>query len=146
MTPRKLDTGVVRARLGALQELVDALQVIGDVDGTRLRADVVVRLATERALTAAVDLVVSVCGHITASSAAIVPDTYREVIRLAGSTGVIDGPLAASLASAVGLRNVLVHEYVRADLDLVAAAVPRASRDLNAFVSQVSAWLVRQSA
>ncbi len=144
MTPRKLDVAVVRARLSALNELVDALRVIGEVDGARLRADVIVRLAVERALTAAVDLVVSVCSHVVASGPTPVPDTYREVIRLAGGNAVIDPALASSLASAVGLRNVLVHEYVRADLDLVAAAVPGASQDLAAFIAQVSAWVLRQ--
>ena len=46
--------------------------------------------------------------------------------------------------AAVGLRNILVHEYARADLAIVAAAVPVAQRDLADFVRQVASWLQHQ--
>jgi uncharacterized protein YutE (UPF0331/DUF86 family) len=46
--------------------------------------------------------------------------------------------------AAVGLRNILVHEYARADLSIVAAAVPAAQRDLADFVRQVASWLQRR--
>jgi NAD(P)-dependent dehydrogenase (short-subunit alcohol dehydrogenase family) len=55
--------------------------------------------------------------------------------------GLIGTDLARSLVAAVGLRNILVHEYARADLSIVAAAVPTAQRDLADFVRQVASWL-----
>jgi uncharacterized protein YutE (UPF0331/DUF86 family) len=40
-----------------------------------------------------------------------------------------------------GLRNVLTHEYVRVDLERVAAAVPEATRDFGAYVQQVARFI-----
>lgn len=141
MTPRAVDPASVQAKLRSIEELIDALRLIGEVDGRRLREDIVVRLAVERALTQAVDQIVSVCGHIVAAEMTAVPATYRDAVRAGVDVGLIDPTLAQSLSSAVGLRNILVHEYARADLDVVAAAVTMAQRDLADFVRQVAAWL-----
>jgi uncharacterized protein YutE (UPF0331/DUF86 family) len=141
VTPHPVDIASVQAKLRSLDELLDALRLVGAVDGARLGQDVLLRLAVERALTQAVDLIVSVCSHVVAAETTTVPTTYRDAVRAAGEHGLIGTDLAQSLAAAVGLRNILVHEYARADLSIVAAAVPAAQRDLTDFVRQVASWL-----
>lgn len=141
MTPRPVDVVSVQAKLRSLEELLGALRLVGEVDGVRLGQDVLLRLAVERALTQAVDLVVAVCSHVLAAETATVPTTYRDAVRAAADHGLIGTELARSLAAAVGLRNILVHEYTRADLSIVAAAVPVAQRDLADFVRQVAGWV-----
>jgi uncharacterized protein YutE (UPF0331/DUF86 family) len=144
VTPHPIDVTSVQAKLRSLDELLGALRLVGEVDGTRLGQDVLLRLAVERALTQAVDLVVAVCSHVVAAERATVPTTYRDAVRAAAEHGLIGTDLARSLAAAVGLRNILVHEYTRADLSIVAAAVPVAQRDLADFVRQVASWLQRR--
>lgn len=141
MTPRPVDVASVQAKLRSLDELGSALRLVGEVDGARLEQDVLLRLAVERALTQTVDLVVAVCSHVVAAETTTVPTTYRDAVRAAAEHGLIGTDLARSLVAAVGLRNILVHEYARADLSIVAAAVPTAQRDLADFVRQVASWL-----
>ncbi|WP_167760967.1 DUF86 domain-containing protein [Geodermatophilus sp. DF01-2] len=141
MTPRPVDVASVQAKLRSLDDLLGALRLVGEVDGGRLGQDVLLRLAVERALTQAVDLVVAVCSHVLAAETATVPTTYRDAVRAAGEHGLIGTELARSLAAAVGLRNILVHEYARADLSIVASAVPVARLDLADFVRQVAGWV-----
>lgn len=145
MTPRTLDPATVREKLQLLEELLGALGEVGDVSEDRLRADVVIRLAVERVLTQSVDLVVSVCSHVASAELQRVPTTYRAAITDAAAAGVIGDDLARSLVAAVGMRNVLVHEYARVDLALVAAAVPVAGADLTAFIRQVASWLTART-
>ena len=141
MTPRPLDPATTGEKLRLLEELVDALRSLSPVSGEQLRTDVVVRLAVERALTQAVDLVVSVCGHVLSAEDAPVPGTYREVVSRAAAGGLLEEELGGSLGRAVGVRNLLVHRDGRVDLDLVAAAVPTAVHDLASFITQVAGWL-----
>ena len=54
--------------------------------------------------------------------------------------GVISESLATALRPSIGLRNVLVHEYLEIDLRQVAAAAAEAARDYAAYVRDVSAW------
>ena len=45
------------------------------------------------------------------------------------------------VARAVGLRNVLVHEYADIDLDLLARAIREGLTDLKAFAGVATRWL-----
>lgn len=54
------------------------------------------------------------------------------------TAGVLDVAVCERLWRSVGRRNVLVHEYVRVDLDLVAAAVTAATQDYGDYVADVA--------
>lgn len=145
MTPPRLDPLSVQAKLALVAELVEDFDAVGPVDGSRLHDDRLLRRAVERMLTQVVDLAAAVCSHVVSSRVASPPTSYRGAFDAAASLGLLDEELTASLRRAVGMRNLLVHEYARADLDLVAAAVPQGRDDAAAFVRQVSSWLLRES-
>ncbi len=92
----------------------------------------------------AIEGCVDVAHHVGSSESWRAPDTNASAIRLLGEHRVIDAELAATIARSVGFRNVLVHQYIDVDDALVVEALGRLD-DLRAFVSQVSAWILRQS-
>lgn len=63
-------------------------------------------------------------------------------MRLLGSHRVLTSELAGQMRRAVGLRNVLVHDYLDVDVDddIVVARLGDPS-DLDAFVATVVEWL-----
>lgn len=84
---------------------------------------------------------VDVAQHVAASERFPAPDSNAGALRLLGERGMIDDDLARSLARAVGFRNVLVHQYATVDDAVVVSALDRLE-EFDAFVAQVSAWLV----
>ncbi|MGH3854484.1 MAG: HepT-like ribonuclease domain-containing protein [Pseudonocardiaceae bacterium] len=60
-----------------------------------------------------------------------------DAIRLLGSHGVLPADLADRLRRAVGLRNVLVHDYVDVDDDIVLERLANLA-DLDDFVAVVA--------
>ena len=71
----------------------------------------------------------------------IVPETYRDAFRHAGDAGLLPTDLAASLADAAGLRNILVHVYEQIDYEIVAASIDRAIEDASRFIGVYQARL-----
>ncbi len=67
-------------------------------------------------------------------------ESNADAVRRLGSQGVLDMSTAESVATAVGFRNILVHEYAEVDNQRVVNNLDRLS-DLEAFVSSVAAWL-----
>ena len=126
MTPPRIDKASIQAKLRLLVELVEDFDAVGDVDQTRLQDERLTRRAVERILTQAVDVAVSVTSHVAGQVLPLLSTTYRGSFDDAATVGLITAELAASMGAAAGMRNLLVHEYVRVDLALVAAAVPRA--------------------
>ncbi|HSO71005.1 MAG TPA: DUF86 domain-containing protein [Arachnia sp.] len=142
MTPREFSAGVVTAKLEHIRGLLEALDQMGDLDGARLRGDVVLRLAVERVLTQLVELAASANGHISASlGKTIAAGTYRESFDLAAAVGAISAELAARLKPSAGLRNILVHNYTTTDWNIVVASVPQFRSDYGDYVREVATWL-----
>ncbi len=131
------DTEVVVTRLGLMRELLRDLDAAGQVDARRLGTDRLTRHAVERILTQLVDLAVSINSH-AAISAGVAPNSYRDSFRAAADAGLISLELAERLAPSAGLRNVLTHEYVDIDLDLVAGAADAAKSDYGEYVRTVA--------
>lgn len=105
-------------RLRAIRERVDELSELEDVTEERPRADWILRAAVERVLTFAA----------------------------AAEAGVISKDLTDKVAPASGLRKILVHQYLDADLGIVADAVGHAVPDFAEYVRQVAGWLASQKA
>ncbi|WP_336921629.1 type VII toxin-antitoxin system HepT family RNase toxin [Aquipuribacter sp. SD81] len=140
MTPRPLDADVVRARLAELVRVCGWLAELGTPDAVLLRDDWRTRLLAERLLQQCVELAVSVNLHVAASLGRPVTG-YRESFVAVADLGVLDAALAAELAPSAGLRNVLVHEYLRVDLEVVARAVPAAREQYLRYADAVGRWL-----
>jgi uncharacterized protein YutE (UPF0331/DUF86 family) len=145
VSPRDLDLGIVQIRLRMIEELLDDLTTIEGVSSEDLRRDRMLRHAVERILTQVVDLAVSVNSHVAAAQLGMAPQDYRSSFTLAHQAGLVDSDLTKRLQQSVGLRNVLTHEYVDADLDLIASAVGTALADYGAYVRAAARWVRERS-
>ena len=141
MSPRDFSAEVLVVRLDLMRELLDDLDAMGDVTVGSLTQDRITRRAAERILTQLVDLAADINTHAATSLGGLRPTEYRQSFDAAVTAGLIEQELADALKSSVGMRDVLIHEYVATDLEMVAAAVPLARRDYAAYVRSVATWL-----
>lgn len=139
MAPRDLDPETVVARLAHLEELMDVLEGMGDLGD--VSGDPVRRLAVERILTQSVDIVVDVSSHIAITQTGRSPTTYREAVERVARLDILAEEVGHDLARAVGMRNVLVHEYLAVDHEIVRAAAEAAPSLFGAFQRSVASWL-----
>ena len=84
--------------------------------------------------------VVNAAQHLCASEGWGPPKDNGDSVRLLGMHDVLDDQLAGRLVGAVGLRNLLVHQYAEIDDTRTVAFLDQIG-DFDAFVAQVSAWL-----
>lgn len=140
MSPRDFSGEVLGVRLGLMRDLLDDLDTMGTLTVERLEQDRITRRATERILTQLVDLAADINTHAATSLGGMRPTEYRQSFDDVVAAGLIDQELADALKASVGMRNVLIHEYVATDLEMV-AAVPLARRDYAAYVRSVATWL-----
>jgi len=79
-------------------------------------ADEMVQAAAERNLKVAIQSVLDICNHAVADMKLEVPDEEKQAFQILASHKLIPKRLAETLTSMVGMRNVLVHEYLEVDL------------------------------
>jgi uncharacterized protein YutE (UPF0331/DUF86 family) len=142
----ELNVESVQRRLVAIRERLDELRQLEGITADRLGEDWLTRAAVERVLTQLVELAAQVNTHIVAVSGKVPPAEYRESFIAAAEVGALPSDLAAKIAPSAGLRNILVHQYLDADLEIIAHSAGQATDHYAAYVRAIAAWLSAQPA
>lgn len=147
MTPRRLDPSIVQARLAVIRGLLNDLAEVDAAPAGKpsLAENRMLRHGVERILTQLVELATAINEHVVGARLQRVATSYRDSFELAEECGLIDKQLRDDLLPSVGMRNVLVHEYLEIDLQKVAAAVPLALSAYRRYVQQAAEFVSRIS-
>ncbi len=65
----------------------------------------------------AIQMVINIACHLVSARNLGTPSTYGECVDLLETYEYVDADMAQRLRSMIGLRNILIHEYVRVDID-----------------------------
>lgn len=118
---------VLSRKLERLTRLLDDLESHRGRTGAEVETD---PYAVERLLELLVQVGVDIVAHLLAGTGLTAP-SYRGAFELAGKAGILPDQLAARLADAAGLRNILVHLYEEVDYEIVAASIGPALEDFS---------------
>lgn len=110
-----VDRETFELRLGKLEEVLLDLRRLAKVERRRFLEDRGLQAQAERWLQLAAECVVDLAFQLIADRGWPTPDTKREAFETLERQGVISAELAEALAGWAGLRNVLVHLYLRID-------------------------------
>jgi uncharacterized protein YutE (UPF0331/DUF86 family)/predicted nucleotidyltransferase len=129
-----VDPDVIARRLLTLNETLERLSAVRDeLDADRLAADKLLQAAVERWLQVALDVCIDLAYHIIADRGWAPPDSARGAFEQLAASGLISPELATRLGRAAGMRNILVHDYVRVDREILIRGIDAALTDLPAF-------------
>lgn len=90
----------------------------------------------------AVQICADICSHIIADAGWAPTTDLASGFRRLEEHGVITRSTSEALGKAVGLRNVVAHGYSSIDWNLVHVASTLGEKDLCAFASEVSKWVL----
>jgi len=138
-----VDPDHVAKRLERLGELLAVLEAARAEGRQALDFDARQQLAVLHALQLAIQACIDAGAHLVGELGLKAPDDYADVFRSLAGAQMLDPDLAERLANATGLRNVIVHEYMRVDLDRVWNALAELD-DLRAF-ARAAARVVDQT-
>ena len=143
MTPRRLDPSIVQARLSVMRGLLDDLAAVNAAWAPLLAENRIIRHGVERILTQLVEIATAINEHVAGARLQRVATSYGESFGLALECGLIDKQLHDDLLPSVGMRNILVHEYIEIDLGKVTNAIPLALNCYRRYVQQVAEFVSR---
>jgi uncharacterized protein YutE (UPF0331/DUF86 family) len=129
---------VLAAKLKRLADEVEYLRRELPPSPADLSADPTKQRAVLHAVQTCAQAVIDVAVHIVSAESLPLPPDARATVADLGRHGVLPCELAARLAALVGLRNLIVHEYLRIDLAQVHAACQSDLGDLARFADHVS--------
>jgi len=133
----------IERRLDELDERLARLRPLQAPARAEFAQDPYLRDIVERNLEAAARACVDISHRIIALLGTQKPVSYQDAILKTGDLTVVPVDLSRNLAPIAGFRNVLVHEYVAVDWDIVYGNLQQLE-DLAGFAEHIRSWLRRQ--
>ena len=134
-----VDRDLVLRRLAILEGYLEQLGPYRDIDIEAYRQDWRTQRIVERTLHLAIETCMDVADHVVADRRLRVPETGAESFEILAEANLLPRELGASLASMVGFRNILVHDYTRLDPTIVMRVLRTDIDDLSRFRDAVHA-------
>lgn len=136
-----VDTLVVTKRLNKLREYLGFLKTLRREPKERFASDPFVYGSAERYLQLAIQALLDIANHILSDRKLKEPQEYRDVIKILGDNGLLSRELVRRLLPLVGLRNMLVHDYMDIDRERLYEALQRELGDFEEFAKEVGKLL-----
>jgi uncharacterized protein YutE (UPF0331/DUF86 family) len=136
-----VDPDIIARRILSLNEAIQHLTERAPPDASHMTRDPILKAAVERWLQVSIEACIDIAYHIISEEGWTPPDSARCAFESLASHNIIDPALAGRLSNAAAMRNILVHEYVSVDLELLASTAVRGLDDLRQFGAAAAALI-----
>jgi uncharacterized protein YutE (UPF0331/DUF86 family) len=128
-----VDRDLILRRLANLDTYLEQLTPYRSIDVGIYRQDWKTQRIVERTLHLAIETCMDVADHIVADRRLRIPETAAESFEILADADLLTRDLGDALASMVGFRNILVHDYTRLDPAIVTRVLRTDLADLERF-------------
>ena len=100
--------------------------------------------AAERYLQVAIECIVDIGNEIISSLQLQRPERYRDIQYILAEAKIIPQTFAETIASMIGFRNLLVHDYASINLNLVYEFLQTKLPDFENLIKYIAKWLEKR--
>ena len=128
-------------KLKYLQKYTEFLNKYKDIVKNKLEEDYILKSAIERNLQLALESVIDISEVIISEENLRKPEEYKETITLLVELKILTDKFAKKFAPAMGLRNILVHQYTKIDINKLHKHLKEDLEDFNTFAKAIIKYL-----
>lgn len=112
-----------------------------DLQPDAMKQDLEKRWVIERGLEAGAQLILEIADHILASYFGNYCETYEGTLSGLFEKNLISEDLYRQIKGLGGMRNILVHQYVQIDLDIVFRSNHKFLKVFPLFAEEIMGWM-----
>lgn len=131
----------LETRLAKLDGVISDLEEFAAMDRMALLRSHRDMLAMERSLQIGASLIFDIGSHILSAAYGVSAGEYEDIVGLLSQRLVLSAGLRDRLKGLGGFRNLLVHEYLDLDEELVLDFLGKAPGEFDDFAQEVRDWL-----
>jgi len=136
-----LDRETIARRLRKLEENLSLLQELRGIEAAEFLGDPKTRLYAAHLLQTASQCVIDIGSHLVSGLNLGRVDRYSDIPKVLAERGIISPELSRKLKKMVGLRNILVHEYLEVDYGSLYQFIQTELCDFEEFAAAVTKFL-----
>jgi uncharacterized protein YutE (UPF0331/DUF86 family) len=132
---------VVEMRLKELDAVIRQLNKYRDIKPDTIKQDLEKRWVIERGIEAGAQLILEIADHILSNQFGYYSETYEDALKGLLEKNVISEELYSQIKGLGSLRNILVHQYVQIDLDIVFNSFHKSLKVFPLFAQEIMGWM-----
>lgn len=138
-----VDKTLIKSLLDDLKTTLHKIEIM-DVSLDEILEDEDIQDLLDRRMQVAIEACIDIATHLVAGLELERKERASDIFLLLGQKEVIASEAAKKLAGAVGLRNILVHEYAEIDYKLAYSNLTEKVEDLRNFGREVLEFLEKR--
>jgi uncharacterized protein YutE (UPF0331/DUF86 family) len=132
---------LVLEMLSALREYVNKLKPLQKFSLDEIASDYISYWAVLHGLQLAIQCTIDIGSHLLSGIGAERPADYKNVILGLGRQGIISADFAKRFQGIAGFRNILVHQYLQVNVEIVYEKLEEGLEDFEQFMVFVHTYL-----
>jgi uncharacterized protein YutE (UPF0331/DUF86 family) len=132
-----VDKNLIMIKTDKIKEYLGYLRDVRQYSLTEFRNSPQIFGSAERFLHLAIECAIDIGNHVISDLHLRKPGTNREIFEILYENNLIHGELRNSLCKMAQFRNLLVHDYLKIDREIVFHILQHNLSDLEQFVTEV---------
>lgn len=143
-TDPSVEKTLITTKLSKLRQYQRFLKELQTNTIEEFTSDFKISGAVERYLQVAIECVIDIGNEIISSLQLQRPERYRDIPYILSEAKITPKTFAETIASMIGFRNLLVHDYASINLNLVYEFLQTKLPDLENFTKYIAKWLEKK--
>lgn len=140
MTRNVLET--INSKIKELQKNLILLKSVSlNINKDNLKEDMIKYWGIERGIQICIECVIDISNVIISTLDIEKPDTYKECILVLGNEDIIPQRFAKQISNMVSFRNILVHDYMKIDEEIIINVLKNNLDDFAKFMNYINKWI-----
>ena len=140
-----IEKTLITTKLSKLRQYQKYLKELKTNTFEDFKSDFKIIGAAERYLQVSIECMIDIGNEIISSLQLQRPERYRDIPYILAQSRIIPKTFAETMASMIGFRNLLVHDYASINLKLVYEFLKTKLIDFENFVKYIAEWLEARS-
>ncbi|MEN2975303.1 MAG: DUF86 domain-containing protein [Candidatus Caldarchaeales archaeon] len=140
-TDSRIDEILIYEKISKLNRYLKYLNELRRSSLEEFREDFKISGSAERYLQVAIECVIDIGNEIISMLQLKRPERYRDIPYILSEAKIIPREFADTIASMIGFRNLLVHDYATIELDIVYEFLQTKLQDFETFIKNISKWI-----
>jgi uncharacterized protein YutE (UPF0331/DUF86 family) len=132
-----VDTDLILAKAGSVKRHLNRVFEKRNTDLRTFLKNIDIQESVLFNIQMAIQNCIDIAAHIISDEGFGVPGSTNEMFYLLEENGYLDNEITEKMVKAVGLRNLVVHEYSKIDLERIFEATQKDITDLNEFLKSI---------
>jgi len=136
-----IDKEIVFQHINELENIIKQLEHYKNISFTDFKSQLTTIWAVEHGLQLAIQNLIDIGGHILAAIGENNINNYTDILQKLGENEIIPKDFSDKITGMAGFRNILVHEYIKADIQYVYNVLTGNISDFTQFIAYIKKYL-----